>query len=412
MDWNELVYGWPLVNYLAIFLLPAAFFSSTDREKRELWRTPQVKIAVFLLFAASISWLFYLHWFGGAWQTFQDFGKIILLYCLIILLVRDMKSFRIILWAVLLCIAWMAVHGILQIHRGYGFGGAEPLFRKENNIYQIKAFGIFSDPNDLCLVFILALPLLYSELRSLRNFSAKMASGGIIALVVCGAWLTNSRGGFVGLAGMLGALVTLKTKGLRRLFFLICCYVLLILSAPSRVASDAGVVDTGRSTAWGDGIAMFKKYPIFGVGFNGFQDISSEGMVAHNSYISTLTELGLLGYIPWFLLISLTMVQIYRAIKLAEPFSREDSHRLIAIFAALFGYLGGIYFLSRAYDYVLYIFLGFALAETNIVSSKYGFREQIFDAWKKDAKRLVFAALASIPCMWTATRIANALGRG
>ena len=48
----------------------------------------------------------------------------------------------------------------------------------------------------------------------------------------------------------------------------------------------------GRVQAWAEGLQMFKSHPLFGVGFGRYTDFNR--LVAHNSFVHTLGELGLL----------------------------------------------------------------------------------------------------------------------
>ena len=367
-----------------------------------------MKLAIVLLFGASISNLFV--WLEAVITTFQVFGKVILCYAVILLVVRRNKNFRFILWTVLICIAWLAIHGVLQMQRGYGFGGLAPIWRSAPyNVYQIIAFGIFEDPNDLCLVFILALPLLYSEFRASDSKIVKVIALAMMPLDVTATWLTNSRGGIMGVFGMIAGYAILRTKGVRRWISILVPSFIIFIFAPSRFAGKA-VVDLSRATLWGYGLQAFKYHPIFGVGYGRFQDIG-EGLVAHNSYIHTLTELGLIGYLPWFLLIFMTMSHLCRAINLRSALSRSDQLHLTALFSALSGYLTSIYFLSRSYDYVLYILLALALAKVSIAAqSSPGLYEKIFDKKQDSLMKGIIIGLASVIFMWVTVRLANLVG--
>lgn len=406
MDWLDTFYGWPLVNNLAMLLIPVSFFGSAKEDFASWWKLPEVKIAAFLLFAASMSNFFV--WLQAVVDTFQRFGKVILCYGIILLVVRREKNFRIILWTILMCVAWMAVHGILQIQRGYGFGYLPPLWRASHNVFQITAFGIFEDPNDLCLVFILALPLLYSEFRASNNGLTKTLALFMMPLIITGIWLTNSRGGIMGLFGMVTGYSILKTKGIKRWFTILIPAVIIFIFAPSRFAGKE--VDLGRATLWGYGLRSFQRHPIFGIGHGNFQDTVGEGFVAHNSFIHVLTELGLFGYLPWFLLIFMTMTHLCRAINLSSSISRDDQFHLVGLFAALSGYLTAAYFLSRSYDYVLYILLALALAKVSIVANNSSLYDKIFDKNRDGLKRGIIIGLASVLVMWVTVRLANMMG--
>lgn len=61
----------------------------------------------------------------------------------------------------------------------------------------------------------------------------------------------------------------------------------------------------GRLELWQQGLVSFEKHPILGVGSNMYRSVNTEGKVAHNSFISVLVEVGLVG-LSLFLLILIT----------------------------------------------------------------------------------------------------------
>jgi len=414
MDWWEPIKGWQLVNATAIATL-AVSFTTILSEVPVLWRRlPPLRVGAWLLVAVSISWIYPAQWLGGILQSFQDFGKIMILFLLIILMGRDPKRLRLLIWTMLLCTVWMAIHAWLQYTTGSGFAELEPIMRTiydaEGNyvktVPQTRAFGIFNDPNDLCLQFIVAIPLLYAQARVARNPVFTTIAFSLIPLMGYGAWLTNSRGGIVGLFGMVVAHTIVRTKSLFRRWLVASAAISLItVIAPARFSF---AVDVSRVNLWGDGLQMFKEYPIFGVGHNMFASHSG-GHVAHNSYITALAELGLFGYIPFVLLIYLTMLYLRRAANLGAVVEREDQLMLTGMFSALSGYLTAIYFLSRNYIAVPYILLAMALCQVVITCQKTGTFEQVFGNWPKTRNRALIWCLASIPAIWGTVLISNRL---
>lgn len=410
MEWWEPVKDWRLVNFAAILTVCVSIPQILGRY-RSAWQVPEMRMAVLLLFGATLSLLPW--WLGGMPAAFVEFGKVIVLYALVVLLARDTNNIRLLLWTILLCIAWMAVHGITQAWTGTGFGGLGPFMRRQGGdlppIPQIIAYGIFNDPNDLCLVFICALPLLYAEYRVAHGLLPKIAALLMIPMVLYGAKLTNSRGGFVGLFGMVAAYAIAHTKGFRRWAIVVFGVLLIAVVAPSRFSSGMDV-DRGRVDAWGDGIREFQNHPIFGVGYGNFADYSEK--VAHNSYIHTLTELGLLGYVPFFLLIFLTLAHVRRTLSLTEKTPSRERSYLSGTFSAMIGYLTACYFLSRQYNPVLYLMLALAIAQVVMICRSQNLHAQVFGPWRNDLKQSLIWCFASIPFFWLTIRVANAVSGG
>ena len=106
--------------------------------------------------------------------------------------------------------------------------------------------------------------------------------------------LTHSRGGFLGLMAALS------------------CLLLSRLRTQGRVAGRGGVAGgvshvrgpadddqpegrdrNSRIQLWLDGVIMFTRHPVFGIGSNRYDEFA--GHVAHNSFIHSYTELGIVG---------------------------------------------------------------------------------------------------------------------
>ncbi len=413
-EWWQPVYGYELVNVAAIATLVVSF-PTLMREQMTFRRVPEIKVALALLLGVTLSWLGNGLYFGGMLAAFQEFGKVVILYVLIIMLGRSAKGYTLLLWTILLCIGWMAIHGILQARTGSGFGGLEPTPRvldSGETIYQIVAFGIFNDPNDLCLAFIIAVPLLYSVFKASPSGPARILALCMIPLVGYGAWLTNSRGGVVGILGMLGAYAISRTKGLRRWVMVSAGVTIVFIVAPARFSSGMGV-DVNRVSLWGESMDAFKTHPLFGIGWRNIMEYTSSYQVTHNSFINTLAELGLIGYIPFFLLIFLTMVHIRRAMNIPELAGNREHFYLSGLFSALVGYLTSVYFLTRQYNHVLYILLAMAITQVLIVCQDPAVNAEVFGSIKQDYRRGLVWCFASIPLMWLSIRLANlAGGRG
>lgn len=409
MDWWEPVRGWETVNLTAIATLLAAM-PRILADARDLWRVPQVKVLLALLAAVPLSWSYPRFWFGSLSAAFTDFGKTVVVCLLVVLLARNRRNFRILLWTILFCCAWMAVHAILQIQQGAGFGGQQPIWRPNDlggGVYQAIAFGIFSDPNDLCLVFVLAIPLLWAEYRANTNVLSKILSLGLIPLMGYGAWLTNSRGGIVGIFGMLAAYAIARAKGIRRWLMASGSILLVVLILPARGA-QLGMADTGRLDAWGIGIQTWQQYPLFGAGYGSFADLTG-GLVAHNSYVNALTELGLVGYLPWALLLYLTLVHLRRTSQMVTSERPADYFHLTGLFSALTGYLTAIYFLTRTYNPVLYIVVALAVCKVNSVRPSIEAQTDLMPSARHDIRNGLWVGMASIPLMWITIRLGNAI---
>ena len=66
----------------------------------------------------------------------------------------------------------------------------------------------------------------------------------------------------------------------------------------------------GRERLWREGLASFERHPMLGVGTNMFRSVNTEGKVAHNSFVSVLVELGILGFLLYVTIIFIAGLRI------------------------------------------------------------------------------------------------------
>jgi O-antigen ligase len=81
----------------------------------------------------------------------------------------------------------------------------------------------------------------------------------------------------------------------------------------STIGAEIGGGDLNqRSGLWRDGLAAFVEHPLVGVGSNMYRSVNSLGKLAHNSFISVLVELGLIGFVLFGIILTLAVIQALR----------------------------------------------------------------------------------------------------
>jgi O-antigen ligase len=203
-----------------------------------------------------------------------------------------------------------------------------------------------TNPDDLGAVLALGIPLAWyladsksnhklSNLFRLVNYIYTPAALLGIAL---SATRTSLIAALPGMAFGLASLTRLKLSARVRLFLLlIAAAFILIPLIPQASLERLGTTGTeltegdlnGRTVIWRDGLASFAEHPFIGVGSNMFRSVSSVrvvshtdmgrfatdvGKVAHNSFLSVLVEVGLIGFAPFGLMIIIAIIQA-----LAQP---------------------------------------------------------------------------------------------
>lgn len=68
---------------------------------------------------------------------------------------------------------------------------------------------------------------------------------------------------------------------------------------------------TGRASIWKEGFASFMAHPFIGVGSNMFRSINSVGKVAHNSFLSVLVEVGIIGFALFAIILTIAFIKAW-----------------------------------------------------------------------------------------------------
>jgi hypothetical protein len=286
----------------------------------------------------------------------------------------------------------------LQVTVGANWGGLEPYSRgmissidsevgvSVKRELQVIWYGILQDPNDLGMLLIAFVPyvmnrIFYQEL----SLPSKLFWTVTILILGYAVILTNSRGSMLSLIGGLACFYIIKKRSMAGYVIAILMAFALLAVAPSRMG-ELGSGDhsaMGRVYAWILALELLAMNPVFGIGAKHFLDYHS--LTTHNSYVLAMVENGILGFISYFGLISLS---VYTMVKVAYALDDEKrSTEVIALVSGMMGILISIFFISRTY--VLLPFLYIAIMMTYI-------RVYCPELHAKNIKALSFLKLVSI----------------
>ncbi|HEY3493218.1 MAG TPA: O-antigen ligase family protein [Polyangiaceae bacterium] len=228
---------------------------------------------------------------------------------------------------------------------------------------RVRYRGVLQDPNELALAAGIGLPLAFA-VGSHRRRPLRRGVLLAITLLLVGlcAVLTGSRGGQLVFLAVLGVLFVKR-------FGVIGLAVGGVLSLPllllgGRSGAEALSSTAERADCWAEALQIWKAHPLFGVGLGRFGQYHY--MTAHNSYLLSLAELGLPGMFLFGTIIYVSAkipFEILRRYPANAHDVRAEGARIarpwaLALLAAFAGLTVGIFFLSFAYHYVLWIYLG------------------------------------------------------
>jgi len=261
---------------------------------------------------------------------------------------------------------------------------------------RITYLGFFSDPNDLGMFLVMCIPFTIYFYKS-GNALLKIVMLAVLTIIFYGVYLTGSRGTMLGV-GSLAAVYFLVTYAGPKLFIAAMVIAPIAATVLASLQNNIDASANGRLEAWYHGIQMMMANPIFGIGKGRFQE--EHGIVAHNSYVHIVGELGIPGYSLWggalifTVLVGYSFQKYKNKLKQEESLSDSPTHQIFSgkisetlkekklrvqiendkslliqeytlnqtLFFSMVGFMVTAFFLSRTYTLLLFIFIGMTLA--------------------------------------------------
>jgi hypothetical protein len=337
----------------------------------------------------------------------------IVLYWLVVNVVRDLATFRRVVWTLLAAGALLGGLGAWQaVSDSYGreFGGLahretevrlseqttpdEPTEVRVSN----RASGPVDDPNRFGQILIVLLPLALFCYRTVGSRIGKMGAAAAGALVLGGIVLTYSRGAFLVLVAL--ALAAVWMRWLRASHVLaggLALVVALPFIAPTyrdRIASIGGAralledhanvqadgAIRGRTTEMLAAMHAFIDHPVLGVGPGQYAPVYSveyqtrPGIAfrdlrvprrAHSLYLEMAAELGALGLAVFLSIVGLLLRDLVRARRRSG--SPETTELATALAFGLVAYLGTAAFLHLSFERYFWLLLAVVSAGVHVI---------------------------------------------
>jgi putative inorganic carbon (hco3(-)) transporter len=280
----------PIMDYLSAGSFAVAVVTMV-MNPRKFWDQPHDKffIAYFLIVIASNP---LNGWIGGGQEAFTVFSPVVFCYFLMRVGVRTVEQVQ---WCTRTLVGlnvFLAVNALLPVFAPH-LAGVEAMQTREG--VRIQGTGIFNDPNDLGMTLVMTLPLVLSTIVGPARFTTRLFASASLIVILTACYYTNSRGTMLGL-GIVFTIYAYRRFGIALAVALSSAALVGILAfGPSRmsnVSADEASAQ-GRIQAWAAGYEMLKESPVWGVGWQRFDD--RHLLVAHNSFVHALAELGVVG---------------------------------------------------------------------------------------------------------------------
>jgi putative inorganic carbon (hco3(-)) transporter len=268
-------------------------------------------------------------WFGGVIVSWKLLLPSAVGFFFIVANVTTVRRLKILAAAIVVACLVVVVEALSDYYCGYG---GDTFLAYETTIAhgavvgyfaRIRGAGFLSDPNDLAQMLLIALPLTTIAWRKGQSVLNSVTVVAPASLLLWGIFLTHSRGALIGIA-ILTMVIMRQKRGTFSATILTACVVVCLFAlnftGGRGISAGAGA---DRLSLWASGLEMFKRSPIFGLGFGKFGDF--EDLTAHNSFVLCLAELGLVGCTFWVALLVTTIMGLNRIIKVRGGTENEPA---------------------------------------------------------------------------------------
>lgn len=266
-----------------------------------------------------------------------------------------------------------------------GLGGATSPKEFNPNAVEQRLSGGIGDPNELAAVLVPAIAFALFALAVTRTPLVRSLLIAAVGISGFALFRTESRGGLVALA--VTAIATIVLAGpvrIRAVSGILATagagIVYYTMVAPPEVLhrvlgyEESG--GSGRTDLWRVAIAVFQHHPFAGIGSGNFaavepgyslSDVSirrldfvvDRGQPVHNTYLHLLTEVGLIGFIPF---VAMVVGAFLLALRAVGQFERDGDLELEILARGLIigaiGMLAAFFFISAQTEKQLPLLIG------------------------------------------------------
>jgi len=404
----------PLYEILIITCTAASFDKIVDQLSGGLAKNP-ISACVLGLFAAVVMSNLANMNVEGAVDIGFEFTKVVIYYLLLVGNLNSPQRLRSFLLWLALCVTVVNVIGVLQY---YGYIHLESFAVLESSdsdeidpetgqtvvALRLRGTGLFHDPNQLCTILNVAIPLAVYGLGDRRAGPKRRLWLGPLLLFVLALQLTKSRGGLMGTIAAILVLLRARYRGRGMLILggLILPPFLIVFGGRQTNFSVSGGSGHQRLELWYDAFEAILKNPLFGIGTNQFVEMF--GRVAHNAFIQGFAEMGFFGGSLFLGAYLHALLAVYRLDPDRAPEIDPELTRMRpCVLAAVAGYAVNMMTLSLNYIVPTYTILGIAAGLLQVAEAEHpGAAGPTGFAF---VRRTVVAAAVYLALMFVYTRV-------
>jgi len=291
----------------------------------------------------------------------SDYIKWFVLYRLVFLSADNIEGVQKAVSRMVFLVFVIVLEGIQHKLDPMGLGWAgQPLGWVDQSVIDAGGTGrtqwinIFDGPGVFCVMYTLALPFVIQYFDKQYTLGKKLVSVISLLPLLIAIWYTGSRGGFLAALSVFGGYILFRTASklklsLTKLIMIgVLCFSVL-LAAPSYLTQvkDENNSAQHRVDMWMEGIEMVQQNPLFGIG-RGNYALYTGTLIAHNSSIQNMGELGFPGLFFWIGMFYVAFRYLY----FFSTTTADQNHGSLAKAMALclIGYLVSSMFVTLEYE--------------------------------------------------------------
>jgi putative inorganic carbon (hco3(-)) transporter len=229
--------------------------------------------------------------------------------------------------------------------------------------------GIFDGPGVFCVMFTVALPFALQYLSNAYPFWKRVVAAGLLVpLFGYAIYSTGSRGGILATLAVCGCWVISRYRiSFDKLIWMAIGGAVFMILGPAYLTSttDSNSSAQHRVEMWVEGIEMVQQNPLFGIGKGKFGQYTGK-LIAHNSGIENMGEMGMPGLFLWIGLIYFGMKSVVA--RYLESQDARERELLTALGICVIGYLVSSLFVTLEYE-TWYFILALTAAASNWTST-------------------------------------------
>ena len=313
---------------------------------------------------------------GLAIETYTGtFIKVVLIFIVMVNALRTRARLKGLIWLAIAVGLMLTYQAIDMYQKGE--------FKTEGYRVSVDFGGMFGNPNDLAMHLAIVTPLAVVLGLSTRRVIPKLAYFGMAGAMIVGLMVTQSRGGFLGLATAVGVLIWKfgRRKRLKAVMIMLLFGASFVAFAPSqynvRLLSifDTSLDPVGSSDQRTEllkrSILVTLRNPA-GIGIGNFPVVGQANRETHNAYTQVSSELGWLCFAAYMVF----LFSPFRKLGMLERGMDDagdhswDYYLAIGLQACLAAYMVSSFFGSVAYQWFVYFPIAFAICLRRLHAEK------------------------------------------